>query len=68
MDLIINKINELKAKIDCEKDFLEWIYPESKRDEILKRNKSDIDRVNLVHYLSIIKRNEKRLTCLLNSI
>ena len=65
---INNKINDLKAKIDAQKDFLDWVYPESKRDEIRKRNLTDIDRCNLNHYIDMINRNEKRLACLLNSI
>ena len=68
MDIKFDKINELKAQIDARKDFLEWTYPESERKEIMKRNKNDIDRINLIHQLGQINRNEKRLACLLNSI
>lgn len=68
MDIKFDKINELKAQIDARKDFLEWTYPESEREEILKRNKNDIDRINLIHQLGQINRNEKRLACLLKSI
>ena len=68
MDINV-KINELKAQIDARKDFLDWTYPESERDEILSRDPKDIDRVNLTHYMAIINRNEKRLSSLLtNSI
>lgn len=68
MDINV-KINELKAQIDARKDFLDWTYPESEREEIMKRDQNDVDRRNLTHYISIINRNEKRLSSLLtNSI
>ena len=61
------KINELKAEIDARKDYLDWVYPESERDEIMKRDSKDIDRINLIHHIRWIKADEKRLSCLLKS-